>query len=76
MQISLAGQRVLVTGSTQGLGETIARAVLSCGAEAVILTGRAEVRGHALAADLGHRAFLIQADLALAGEPDLFDPGL
>lgn len=77
MQISLAGQRVLVTGSTQGLGETIARAVLSCGAEAVILTGRAADRGYALASELGPRATFIPADLALAGEPDrLFAEGL
>ena len=61
---------MLVTGSTQGLCETIARAALSCGADAVILTGRAAERGHALAADLGHRATFIPADLALAGEPD------
>jgi len=70
MQISLAGRRVLVTGSTQGLGETIARSVLDCGAGAVILTGRAGDRGRAQAADLGPRATFIPADLALAGEPD------
>jgi NAD(P)-dependent dehydrogenase (short-subunit alcohol dehydrogenase family) len=67
MRISLAGRRLLVTGSTQGLGETIARAALVCGAEAVILTGRNERRGAALAAELGDRARFIAADLAQDG---------
>jgi NAD(P)-dependent dehydrogenase (short-subunit alcohol dehydrogenase family) len=70
MQISLAGRRILVTGSTQGLGETIARSALDCGAEAVILTGRSRDRGRALATALGPRATFLAANLALAGEPD------
>lgn len=67
MRISLAGRRLLVTGSTQGLGETIARAALACDAEAVVLTGRSAARGEALARSLGPRACFIAADLAASG---------
>jgi NAD(P)-dependent dehydrogenase (short-subunit alcohol dehydrogenase family) len=67
MRIALTGCRLLVTGATQGLGETIARAALACDAAAVILTGRNAARGEALAADLGPRAMFIAADLARDG---------
>ncbi|PZQ99358.1 MAG: short-chain dehydrogenase [Cereibacter sphaeroides] len=69
MEISLAGKRLIVTGSTQGLGETIARAALCAGAEAVMLSGRHGERGRALAAELGPRAHFHQADLAEPSAP-------
>ena len=69
MEISLRGRCLLVTGSTQGLGETIARAALAAGAEAVTITGRDAARGGALARSLGPRAHFLAADLALPDAP-------
>lgn len=77
MRISLSGRRLLISGSTQGLGETTARAALGCDAEAVILTGRNAARGTALAAELGPRARFIAADLAQTGAAErLIDAAL
>jgi NAD(P)-dependent dehydrogenase (short-subunit alcohol dehydrogenase family) len=73
MEISLKGRCLIVTGSTQGLGETIARAALASGAEAVTITGRDAAKGAALARSLGSRAHFHPADLALPDAPaDLF----
>jgi NAD(P)-dependent dehydrogenase (short-subunit alcohol dehydrogenase family) len=69
MDISLDGRCLLVTGSTQGLGEAIARAALDCGAETVMLSGRDAARGAALAGTLGPRAHFHAADLALPDAP-------
>ncbi len=69
MQISLTGKCLLVTGSTQGLGATIARLALTCGAECVTLSGRDTARGVALAASLGPRAHFHAADLVLPDAP-------
>ena len=69
MEISLAGKCLLVTGATQGLGETIARMALAAGAAAVTITGRDAARGAALAAALGPAAHLVIADLALPDAP-------
>ena len=57
---------VLVTGSTTGIGEAIARRVLAEGAR-VMFHGRDAERGRALAAEAGGRARFVKADLA---EPD------
>jgi NAD(P)-dependent dehydrogenase (short-subunit alcohol dehydrogenase family) len=65
-RISLAGRVVLVTGSSQGVGEGIARAAAEAGA-AVCITGRNAARAEAVAASLrnaGTRAHAVAADLA------------
>lgn len=54
---------VLVTGSTTGIGEAIARRALAEGAR-VVLHGRNEVRGRELAAELGAHSTFTAADLA------------
>jgi NAD(P)-dependent dehydrogenase (short-subunit alcohol dehydrogenase family) len=62
----LAGKVALVTGSTQGLGEGIARRLAREGAS-LIVHGRSEVRGNAVATAmraLGAAASFIRADLA------------
>jgi short-subunit dehydrogenase len=50
--MELRGARALVTGTTGGLGDAIARACASRGAK-VIVTGRREQQVRALATDIG-----------------------
>ncbi len=64
--MQLAGKTVLVTGSTTGIGEAIARRCVDAGAS-VMLHGRRRERGDALAAELGERAACHIDDLA---DPD------
>ncbi|MSP56992.1 MAG: aminotransferase class I/II-fold pyridoxal phosphate-dependent enzyme [Myxococcales bacterium] len=60
--LSLHGERVLLTGGTGWLGGVLARALLSAGADEVILLGSRPDAGEALA-ELGSRVRYIQADL-------------
>ena len=46
------GQIALVTGSTLGLGEAIARRLVTEGVGGMVVTGRDEARGRAVASDL------------------------
>ena len=67
MSDALQGKVVLVTGSTQGLGEEIARLSVARGAAGIVLTGRSAERGEALAATLGSaqcRVIFVQAELS------------
>ena len=67
MSDALQGKVVLVTGSTQGLGEEIARLSVERGAAGIVLTGRSAQRGEALAATLGSarcRVIFVQAELS------------
>lgn len=69
MPDALQGKVVLVTGSTQGLGEEIARLSVERGAAGIVLTGRSAERGEALAASLGSaqcRVIFVRAELASA----------
>jgi len=59
---------ILVTGSTTGIGEAIARRVIAEGGQ-VMIHGRDAPRGLALAEDLGVRAKFAEADLADAHAP-------
>lgn len=64
---SLQGKVAVITGSTQGLGETTARLFKARGASGIIITGRSSARGEAVAASLtgdGCVAHFVQADLA------------
>lgn len=72
MEVRLDGRVILVTGATQGVGESIATRVAGAGAEAIILTGRNAARGAAVAAaltGLGPRTLFVPADLAEADAP-------
>lgn len=63
---SLRGKVAVITGSTQGLGETTARLFKDRGISGLIITGRNPERGAAVAADLtgdGCTAHFVQADL-------------
>ena len=60
------GKVAVITGSTQGLGEGVARLMAARGAEGLVLCGRNAERGEALAkelSDMGSRTIFIQADL-------------
>jgi len=67
----MTGKVVLVSGGTQGLGAHIARRAAQCGAEAVIVGGRNEVKGKAVADELtalGTRGAFIKADVGIPAE--------
>lgn len=64
---SLAGKYAVITGSTQGLGEAIARLFVERGAAGLIICGRNAERGKAIVADLSSdtsHVHFVQADLA------------
>ena len=64
---SLTGKYAIVTGSSQGLGEAIARMFKERGAAGLIICGRNAERGAAVAADLNSdtcQVHFVQADLA------------
>ena len=64
---SLSGKYAIITGSTQGLGEAIARVFVARGAAGLIICGRNAERGQAVAADLKTGQCdvrFVQADLA------------
>lgn len=66
-QTSFSGKYAIVTGSTQGLGEGIARLFAERGAAGLIVCGRNEERGKAVAADLDSdtcQVHFVQADLS------------
>jgi NAD(P)-dependent dehydrogenase (short-subunit alcohol dehydrogenase family) len=64
---SFAGKYAIVTGSTQGLGEAIARLLVERGLAGIIICGRNAERGAAVADDLNSdtcQVYFVQADLA------------
>ena len=66
--MQLAEKSILVTGSTTGIGEAIARCACREGAN-VMLHGREIERGHALVAELGPQAEFVAGDLSDAAVP-------
>ena len=63
----LAGKVIIVTGGTQGIGEAVARKAARAGARGLVICGRDEERGNAVADDLtrdGCRAVFVSCDLA------------
>lgn len=70
LQGDLTGQVAVVTGSTQGVGEAIARRFVDWGGAGVVVTGRDRARGEAVARSLendGGRAVFVPADAADPG---------
>jgi 3-oxoacyl-[acyl-carrier protein] reductase len=65
----LADQTILVTGATGAIGTAIARAIAADGARVILHYGRNRAAADGLAAELGHGASALQADLADPAEP-------
>ena len=61
--MTFQGKVAVVTGSTQGLGEAVARRFAELGAAGLVICGRDAARGEAVAASLPNAVF-VQADLA------------
>ncbi|AZN98541.1 SDR family oxidoreductase [Mesorhizobium sp. M9A.F.Ca.ET.002.03.1.2] len=72
MIVTLEGKTLVVSGGTQGLGETIARLAFASGVEGIAIVGRNAERGARVAGALsqpGRPAVFIQADLAEPAAP-------
>ncbi|WP_292075294.1 SDR family NAD(P)-dependent oxidoreductase, partial [Mesorhizobium sp.] len=52
MEVRLDGKVVLVTGATQGIGRAVAEVAARSGAAGLLITGRDQKRGDAVAAEL------------------------
>ena len=64
---ALAGKVVLVVGGTQGVGAAIARRAAQSGADAVVVSGRSEDKGRAVAdelSSLGTKGAFVRADVS------------
>ncbi|MEP0322248.1 SDR family oxidoreductase [Bauldia litoralis] len=73
MEARLDGKVILITGATQGIGETIADLAARSGAAGLMLTGRDASRGNAVAGRLsgsGVETEFLAADLADADAPE------
>ena len=72
MRADFEGKTAIVTGSTQGLGASIARQMAERGAAGLVITGRDAERGAQVAArieELGTRCRFVEADLADSDTP-------
>lgn len=64
-----SGKVALVTGSSSGIGEAVARRLHALGANVVLNSARSAEAGQRIATDLGERALYVQADIADPGAP-------
>ncbi|QND63589.1 SDR family oxidoreductase [Mesorhizobium loti] len=74
MELQLNGKVALVTGATQGIGRAIAETLARSGAGGLLVTGREQTRGDAVAAELsqlGTPTIFVAADLSDPASPAL-----
>ncbi len=67
----LTGKVIIVTGGTQGIGEAVARKVAEAGARGLVICGRNDERGRAVADELTRgdcRTVFVHCDLADPGQ--------
>ncbi len=64
-----AGKVALVTGSSSGIGEAVARRLSALGAAVVINSAKSVEAGQRIVAELGDKALYVQADIADADAP-------
>jgi ketoreductase RED2 len=64
-----AGKVALVTGSSSGIGEAIARRLSALGASVVINSARSVEAGQRIAGELGDQALYVQVDIAATDAP-------
>ncbi len=65
MSQQLAEKVAVITGGTSGIGEATAARFVEAGAQ-VVICGRSEDKGEALAKRLGERCRFIRADVTLS----------
>lgn len=70
MPVDLSGQVIVVTGGTQGIGEATARHAAACGAAGLVICGRNEERGRAVAAELERQGCPTVFQRAELAEPE------
>jgi ketoreductase RED2 len=63
-----SGKVAIVTGSTSGIGESVAKTLASKGFSVVVTGSRSTDVGEALASDLGNDSIFVQADVTKDGE--------
>jgi 3-oxoacyl-[acyl-carrier protein] reductase len=68
LEINLAGQNILVTGASRGIGAAIARRLGASGASVALHYGKGREAAEELARSIGHGARAFGADLASAGD--------
>lgn len=66
--MQLTGSVVLVTGGASGLGESVVRRALACGATGVAIVDLSAERAASLATELGERVFVARADVSASAE--------
>ena len=76
MEISLANQRILVTGASRGIGRAIAQQLSASGAEVIVHYNTNEEAARAVLADLPNKAHLEACNLANPTEVSGFIPRL
>ncbi|MFK8397787.1 SDR family NAD(P)-dependent oxidoreductase [Pseudomonas sp. BGr12] len=65
----LAGQNILVTGGSGGIGAAISKRLVEEGARPIIQYGRDRSGAEALLAELGGKGWIVQADLSTSQGP-------
>src|SRR5690349_13995576 len=63
----LAGAVAVITGATSGIGAATARRFVAEGAR-VVIAGRTEHKGNAIAAELGDRAVFVRTNVCREGD--------